>query len=1049
MSNYRRAVAAPLAVLLLATCAAPLFAQSSTATILGVVRDSDRAVVPGATVTVRNVDTGLTRSLPTGGDGAYRFAALSVGPYEVRAELLGFRTAVRSGVRLVVGQEAVLDIALELGAIEEAVTVTADITLVETTTSALGALVTEKEIAALPLEGRNYIGLTMMQPGVSESRTISNPSYPGTWFSSSGAPARSNGYWLDGADLRNMTGASTASVTGQTLGLDGIQEYRVLTNAFPAEYGGVMGSQTVMVSKGGTNQFRGSVFQYHRDRNLEAANFFDAPGERTEFSRNNYGGSIGGPIRQNRLFFHATVEYAKVRRGTTIPVTTLPAAARVDGGLVPQINPAIKPLVDLFPVPNGPNNRYQWIFTQPASDLYGQLRLDANVSKNSSVFGRYTVTRGDQEAPTDFPGYPTEATTRSHFLTLSENQIFSTRIVGTTRVSYSRPDSSYTAGYPDVLLTDPRYNFLRGEAMGTISIGGVTTLGPSGTFPRAFAASQWTFSNDTNISAGRSAWKFGVRVNRTEQFLQQSFQRGGQVSFANVTAFLQGLPNFITAPAPGSSNSKTLDFWTFGVYAQNDFELSDNLTLNLGLRYEPQTQYREKFGRESAVRNPMTDSAATLGPMFRNNSLKNISPRFGFAWDVRGNGKTAVRGAAARLYDQANLGTVLVQSVSGTPPFSSLSRLDNPGFFSVPFQLPDEAIGQSLRITDYDLQQPSMWHYNVAVERELLANMSLTVAYAGSRGSNLLRSTEGNPRIPSQTLPDGRPFWTGREPRLSPYWDTIEYKVADSRSEYNSLQLRLNQRLSEGLQFQNSLTWSRAMDAYANVANVDVGGAEAQTGDNPFDRDRDWAPAPTDVPLNWRFNLVYRLPDAFKPGSVAGALLNTWQVATIVQATSGQPFTPGLTTNRSRSGVLGGPSGQDRPDLVPGVRPEDVTKGVSRGCGNIPAGTPVGTAALWFDPCAFSIPQAGTLGNAPRNAFRLPGYSRVDLSFMKMVPIGGSVHAELRVDLFNVFNRANLRVPNRIVYAARSDVENPLVTAGQITVADAARQAQLSVRLAF
>jgi hypothetical protein len=1046
MTTYHRAATAQLAVLLLVIGAAPLVAQS-TATIVGVVRDSG-GVLPGATVTVRNVDTGLTRSVPTGGDGAFRFPALPVGPYEIRAELSGFRTAVRSGVRLLVGQEAVIDLMLELGSIQETVTVTGEAPLVETTTSALGAIVTAEEIAALPLEGRNYIGLTMMQPGVSESRTIASSAYPGIWFSSSGAPPRSNGYSLDGADMRNGTGVTTSSVTGQTLGLDGIQEYRVLTNAFPAEYGGVMGSQTVMVSKAGTNRFHGSVFQYHRDRNLEAANYFDEPGERTEFSRNNYGGAFGGPLVQNRFFFHGTVEYARVRRGTTNIATTLPAAAHVDGGLVPRIHPAIKPLVDLYPLPNAPGNRYTFVFTEPASDLYGQVRLDANVSANSTVFGRYTVTNGDIASATFFPGYETHAETRSRFLTLSENHIFSPTVVSTTRVSYSRPDAHYTADHPSQLLSDPRYNFLPGEAMGIVSVGGVTDMGPSANFPRAFAGTEYTASNDTNVAAGRSSWKFGVRINRAEQFVQQAFSRGGQASFANVTAFLLGMPNFTRAPSPGSSNSKTLTFTSVGVYAQNDFKASDRLTLNLGLRYEPQTRYKEKFGRESAIRNILTDAEATLGPLFRNNTLDNVSPRLGFAWDVRGNGKTAVRGAAARLYDLGNLATPLVQAVAGTPPFSSLSRVNNAPF-TVPFVLPAEGSPQAVRIIDYNLAAPNMWHYNVAVERELVANIALTVAYAGSRGVNLIRTAEGNPRRPSQTLADGRPFWTGQEPRVSPYWNTIELKVADSKSQYHSLQLRLNQRLSRGLQFQNSLTWASAKDNYSGASNTDYGGAEGQTSDNPFDRERDWAFMPTDVRLNYRANLVYRVPDAFTPGSVAGALFNTWQVATIVQATSGQPFTPGLTTNRSRSGQLGGQAGNDRPDLLPGVRPADVTTGVSRGCGNISAGTPVGTANMWFDPCAFSIPQLGTLGNAPRNAFRLPGYSRIDLSFMKMISVGGSVRTELRVDVFNVLNRVNLGLPSRIVYGGLASVENPLVNAGLITTADAARQAQLSVRVSF
>src|SRR2546427_2711116 len=556
MTTYYRAVMAQLAVLLLVIGAAPLFAQS-TATIVGVVRDSD-GVLPGATVTVRNVDTGLTRSVPTGEDGAYRFPALPVGPYEIRAELSGFRTTVRSGVRLLVGQEAFVEMVLELGSIQETVTVTAETPLVETTTSGLGAVITATEIASLPLGDRNYIGLTMMQPGVSESRTIANSAYPGIWFSSSGAPPRSNGYSLDGADMRNGTGVTTSSVTGQTLGLDGIQEYRVLTNAFPAEYGGVMGSQTVMVSKAGTNQFHGSVFQYHRDRNLEAANYFDEPGTRTEFSRNNYGGSFGGPLRRNRLFFHGTIEYARVRRGTTNISYTLPAAAHVDGGLVPRIHPAIKPLVDLYPLPNAPGDRYTFLFTQPASDLYGQVRLDANLSTKSTVFGRYTVTNGDITAATFFPGYETHAETRNRFVTLSENHIFSPAVVSTTRVSYSRPDAHYVADYPSQLLTDPRYNFLPGEAMGVVSIGGVTDMGPSANFPRAFAGKEYTVSNETNVSAGRSSWKFGVRVNRVTQVVQQALSRGDQASFDNVTAFLQGLPNFSWRQSPVSFNSKKL-----------------------------------------------------------------------------------------------------------------------------------------------------------------------------------------------------------------------------------------------------------------------------------------------------------------------------------------------------------------------------------------------------------------------------------------------------------------------------------------------------------
>lgn len=281
----------------------------------------------------------------------------------------------------------------------------------------------------------------------------------------------------------------------------------------------------------------------------------------------------------------------------------------------------------------------------------------------------------------------------------------------------------------------------------------------------------------------------------------------------------------------------------------------------------------------------------------------------------------------------------------------------------------------------------------------------------------------------------------------------MELKIADSTSRYNSLQISVNQRVHGGLTFQNSYTLSKAMDEYSVVSNVDIGGAttgtEAQAGPNPFDRSIDWAPSPWDIRHNYHFNLVYRVPDAFRRGSLLAGVLNTWQVATIVQATSGQPFTPGLTTNRSRSEILGGPSGLDRPDVVAGVKLKDVTSGVSRGCEGVPAGTPVGTPEHWFDPCAFAIPPIGTIGNTPRNSVRGPGYSRVDLSFQKLVNVARTSNVELRVDVFNVFNRVNFGIPNRIVYAARTDVEAPLATAGLITTADAGRQAQLSVRWSF
>ena len=285
-------------------CTSFAFAQLPTATVLGAVKDSSGAVVPGAALTARNVETGQTRTATSAGDGSYRFAALPVGNYEVRVEQSGFQAAVRSGLTLTVGQEAVVNFTLEVGAVTQTIAVTGEAPLVNTTSGSLGGLVDERKVADLPLNGRNFIDLTMLQPGIQESKELrSHSNRYGGWYSSNGAPLRSNNYLMDGAPMVGIYGGSPSTQSGNTLGLEGIREWRVITNSFSAEYGMSMGSQMVVVTKSGTNNFHGSLFEYLRNSVLDARNFFDykVPGVNESrlppFKRNNFGGSIGGPIR--------------------------------------------------------------------------------------------------------------------------------------------------------------------------------------------------------------------------------------------------------------------------------------------------------------------------------------------------------------------------------------------------------------------------------------------------------------------------------------------------------------------------------------------------------------------------------------------------------------------------------------------------------------------------------------------------------------------------------------------------------------------------------
>src|SRR6266853_6119827 len=318
-------------------------AQVSTGTLLGVVKDASGAVVAGTTITARNTETNLTRTFTTGEDGAYRIPALPTGSYELRAEHEGFQTQVQTGLTLTVSQEEVVNVTLQIGSTQQTVSVTGEAALVDTSSSAVGGTVNQEVLVDLPLNGRSYVDLTMLQPGVSDNKNQNNANRgsSGHYFSSNGAQVRSNNYYLDGTSLVNPYGASAASIAQTTLGVDGIQEYRVVTSGIPAELGMVMGSQMLIVSRGGTNTFHGSAYEFLRNSVFDARNTFDTcPLGATcpripRFQRNDFGASFGGPIRKDKTFFFVVYEGLRERKGITTVTPDLPAATNAAGTPVP------------------------------------------------------------------------------------------------------------------------------------------------------------------------------------------------------------------------------------------------------------------------------------------------------------------------------------------------------------------------------------------------------------------------------------------------------------------------------------------------------------------------------------------------------------------------------------------------------------------------------------------------------------------------------------------------------------------------------------------
>lgn len=461
-------------------CSISAVAQLPTGTILGTVKDSTGAAVPNATVTIQNTDTGLSRTVTTGPDGSFNVPELATGHYQVQAGHEGFKTATRTGITLEVTQQAVINFTLEVGATQQQVVVTGEAPIVNTQNATLGGLVNEQRIEDLPLNGRNYVDLSLLQPGVTADRNFGSGGgvSVGTSFSSNGASVRSNNFMLDGAVLQNISSRNPASLAGTTLGVDGIKEYQVITTNFQAEYGLTMGSQMVVVSKNGTNQFHGDGFEYLRNSDLDARNYFDPPpsaisGHRNpEFRRNNFGGSLGGPIKKDKTFFYGVYEGLRQTLGVTSNLTVPGAGCHGPAGAVltvaacPDIapltsvtvSPYIAPFLALQPAPNVPTpagqlSSYDYSAPSTASENYGQIRIDENFSASDTFFGRYTIDNGVFNNATtteavsstgnNYPQFGLAGNTRNQWLTLSENHIFTPSLLNIARFSFSR---THTAG---------------------------------------------------------------------------------------------------------------------------------------------------------------------------------------------------------------------------------------------------------------------------------------------------------------------------------------------------------------------------------------------------------------------------------------------------------------------------------------------------------------------------------------------------------------------------------------------------------------------------
>jgi hypothetical protein len=975
LSSKRKSIASWPLALIMFLISAPVFAQViPTGTISGAVKDSAGLLVSKASVTVVNVESNFSRTTTTS-DGEYRFPALPIGRYNVKVETPGFKTATQKDLTLDVAQEAVVNFTMQVGGIEQQVVVTAEAARVDTTTSSLGHVVDSKQISELPLNGRNFVDLTLLQTGITQFQG-NQPGVNGLFgefYSSNGAPLRSNMYTLDGAIMGNIQAASASSISGLSLGLDGISEYRVMTNSFSAEYGLVMGSQTTIVTKGGTNQFHGDVFEYLRNSALNARNYFDVlyslpatvpgGGRRTApFQRNQFGGAIGGPIRKNKTFFFGTYEGFREVAGNppNVGVTpTIPAACHTpviggvqtvtnscDSALKPgqteNVSPTIRPILALWPLPNiQPGNQFTYLSIARTHEDYAQGRIDHTISGSDGVFGRYTYDNTNETYPKLFPIFDFGLIEKQQYLTLAENHVFSPALLNSGRFSYSRShvlDQTPSSSNPSKsALTGPQYSCITGQTICPFNISSIANF--SGSTASAINNTQdiFSFGDDLFWTKGKHGIKFGTLINHYNQYANLGVGQKGTVAFSSLQSFLTGVYRNYTTYDPSYNSLKDIVFETIGFYAQDDYRVMPRLTLNLGLRYEFGTQPAEKNGRQSYFLNPPYSNTVTTGPIVGNPTHRNVSPRVGFAWDVMGDGKTSLKGGAALLYDLANIGGVFGLAGLATPPYATsyvvTPTSGGPATLTLPFPIPASTgtlQGTAPTSINRNYKSPHIYDFNLAIERQLPWEMILNVAYAGSRGLNLWQPvSEANPFCPTQNtfvpqgctgittvVPGANPVWANaKAPRLNPFFSNFSLFGTAGVSWYNALQVNLTKHLGHGLQYQFAYTYSKLLDDTEGISNSDTSGATTNQIENPFRPILDWGPANFDVRHNLHVNALYHLPKTGERNFFT-KLGNGWWTGSIVSFQTGMPFSPTLSSDRQQTGLTGTNGGLERLSYV-------------------------------------------------------------------------------------------------------------------------------------
>ncbi len=1037
-------------------------ALAQNASLTGGVTDSTGAPVPAASVVVRNLETGQTRTAASDSAGRYAFVPLALGTYELRVSKQNFETTVRGGIRLATGEHAEIGVALTVGPMDQSVTVHEDAPLVD----APPGLVGQRDVKNLPLNGRSYDQLLTLNPGVVNYTSqklggigISNSSV-GNQFSVYGRRPQENLFLLDGVEYSgaaeiNLTPGGTS---GQLLGVDAVREFDVESGAYGAQYGKRPGAQVEIATESGTNDWHGSAYEFLRNSTFDARNFFDrqsVPG----FGRNQFGGSLGGALKKDRTFFFTNYEGFRQHLGLS-NVTFVPDN-NVRNGYLPGpggalthlgLAPGVSRLLNYWPLANGPDlgAGIAEAFNSPVQGIqedFGTARLDQILSASDSLYAVYTVDDSRDRTPTQNPLSLDIESLREQVASLHETHEFSPASVNSALVGFTRASYLYT-GQPTV--SGP--GFVTGQPMSALAVGGTAppntpsqiTLAGSNFGSNLFITRNlYTAADTVTLVKGIHQLSAGVWVQRIEANDREALGQYGQATFASLAALMQGVVTVFSAVPQATPLGWRSTEGAF--FLQDQMRLSPRLTLTAGLRAESTNGWNEAFGRASTfVPGPngvlLTSPQIGSSALTVNNAKFLPEPRLGLAWNPFGNSRTVIR-LGAGIYHSLQDG--LSYRMDQNAPFNSSITLNNQPVATLNVTPGAPAPAGSLVSpagVQPDLQTPTVISYNFTLEQQLSANMVLNVSYQGSHGYHEIISIDPNeafsltcPAAPCPaSLPSGTIYYPPNSPLANPHLGSGWSWYSEGVSNYNALQIDLRRRLAAGLELRGVYTWSKSLDD-GGTLNGSASANAPGLAEDARNLRLDWGPSTFDARQAAAISASYDLPFghgrrfADSINGIGGFLVSGWSLDAIETLRSGFPFTPELSFNPSNNGDTTNPV---RPSLNPAFS------------GPVILGAP----SRWFNPSAFVVPPNGTYGNLGRDVLYGPGLAELDLALVKDSRLTEKLDVQFRAEAFNLANQPSFNTPNLIVFTAPTAAPSP--TAGVITsTATTSRHLQLALKL--